>query len=87
MGAPVPGKHAAFSWCIPCRQGYSPGGVSPLPWELLAFPGSSLWLSARGAQCQVRASPPGSSLGKLAISARVLLSNSGQLAVKEQAVN
>lgn len=64
------------------QQGHSP--------EVLGAPGFSwqlLWLSAQGAQCQVRASPPGSSLGKLAIPALVLLSNSGQLAVKEQAGN
>lgn len=43
LQAPVPGKCAAFSWCIPCRQGCSLWGIPPylgvpgapgFPWQL-----------------------------------------------------
>lgn len=65
--------------------------IPPLPWGLLVFPGSSPRLSAQGAQCQVRASPPGSlkaHSGEIAcISPCVAEQLCGQLAVKERAVN
>lgn len=94
LQAPVPGKCAAFPWCIPCRQGYSPVGDPFLTLGcggLLVFPGSSPWLSAQGTQCQVRASPPGSPKARSgligSISPCVAEQLCGQLAVKEGAVN